>query len=81
MPGFESYAWYGMFVPANTPKDVVARLNAAALKVMKQPDYQRVFEETGSEYVGDTPENFAAFVKAEAIKWGKIAKETGATVD
>ena len=81
MPGFESYAWYGMFAPANTPKDVIAKLNAAALKVMKQPDYQRVLEETGSEFVGDTPDNFAAFVKAEAVKWGKIAKATGATVD
>ena len=48
---------------------------------MKQPDYQRVLTETGSEFVGDTPEKFAAFVKAEAAKWGKIAKDTGATVD
>jgi tripartite-type tricarboxylate transporter receptor subunit TctC len=81
MPGFESYAWYGFFAPSKTPKDVIAKLNAAAVKVMKGPDYQRVLTETGSEFVGDTPENFAAFVRAEAAKWGKIAKETGATVD
>jgi len=81
MPGFESYAWYGFFAPAKTPPDVVAKLNAAALKVMKQPEYQRVLAETGSEFVGDTPENFAKFVKAEGAKWGKIAKDTGATVD
>jgi tripartite-type tricarboxylate transporter receptor subunit TctC len=81
MPGFESYAWYGFFAPAKTPPEVIAKLNAAALKVMKQPDYQRVLTETGSEFVGDTPEKFAAFVKAEAAKWGKIAKDTGATVD
>ena len=81
MPGFESYAWYGFFAPSKTPKDVVAKLNAAAVKVMKQPEYQRVLAETGSEFVGDTPENFAAFVRAEAVKWGKVAKETGATVD
>jgi tripartite-type tricarboxylate transporter receptor subunit TctC len=48
---------------------------------MKQPEYQKVLEETGSEFVGDTPEKFAVFVKAEAAKWGKVAKETGATVD
>jgi tripartite-type tricarboxylate transporter receptor subunit TctC len=70
-----------MFVPAKTPKDVIAKLNAAALKVMKQPEYKHVLEETGSEFVGDTPDNFAAFVRAEAVKWGKIAKATGATVD
>jgi len=81
MPGFESYAWYGFFAPSKTPKDVVAKLNAAAVKVMQQPEYQRVLAETGSEFVGDTPENFAAFVRAEAVKWGKVAKETGATVD
>jgi tripartite-type tricarboxylate transporter receptor subunit TctC len=81
MPGFESYAWYGFFAPAKTPKDVIDKLDAAAIKVMKTPEYQRVLEETGSEFVGDTPENFAAFVKAEAAKWGKVAKETGATVD
>jgi tripartite-type tricarboxylate transporter receptor subunit TctC len=81
MPGFESYAWYGFFAPAKTPGDVVAKLNAEALKVMKSPGYQRVLEETGSEFVGDSPANFATFVKAEATKWGKVAKETGATVD
>ena len=81
MPGFESYAWYGFFAPAKTPPDIVAKLNAAALKVMKQPEYQHVLAETGSEFVGESPENFAAFVKAETAKWGKVAKETGATVD
>jgi tripartite-type tricarboxylate transporter receptor subunit TctC len=81
MPGFESYAWYGFFAPAKTPQDVVAKLNAEALKVMKSSDYRKVLEDTGSEFVGDTPENFATFVKAEAVKWGKVAKDTGATVD
>ena len=71
MPGFKSYVWYGFFAPGKTPKDVVAKLNAAAVKVMKQPEYQRVLAETGSEFVGDTPENFAAFVRAEAVKWAK----------
>jgi tripartite-type tricarboxylate transporter receptor subunit TctC len=81
MPGFESYAWYGFFAPAKTPKDVIAKLNAAAIKVMKGSDYKSVLAETGSEFVGDSPENLAAFVHAEAAKWGRIAKQTGATVD
>lgn len=81
VPGVESYAWYGMFAPGKTPKDVVARINAEVLKVMKGNEYQRVLKETGSEFVGDTPENFAGFVKAEADKWAKVAKLTGATVD
>jgi len=81
MPGFESYAWYGFFAPAKTPPDIIAKLNAAALKVMKGPEYKTVLTETGSEFVGDTPENFTKFVRAEADKWGKVAKATGATVD
>jgi tripartite-type tricarboxylate transporter receptor subunit TctC len=81
LPGVESYGWYGFFAPAKTPKDVVARINEAALKFMKSPDFQKVLAETGSDYVGDTPENFAAFVKAEAAKWGRVAKETGAKLD
>jgi tripartite-type tricarboxylate transporter receptor subunit TctC len=81
LPGVESYAWYGMFAPGNTPKDLLAKINAEALKAMKTPEYDRVLKETGSEFVGDTPENFAAFIKAESDKWGKVAKETGATVE
>ena len=81
LPGVESYAWYGMFVPAKTPKDLIARINTETLKVMKGPDYQRVLKDTGSDFVGDKPENFAIFVKAEGEKWGKIAKATGAKVE
>ena len=81
LPGVESYAWYGLFVPAKTPKDVVTRLNTAAVNYMKQPEFQKILKDTGSEFVGDTPENFTAFTKAEAVKWGKVAKETGATID
>ena len=48
---------------------------------MKTPEFQKVLKDTGSEYVGDTPENFAKFVQAEAAKWGKVVKDSGATVD
>lgn len=77
----ESYAWYGMFVPANTPKAVVNKINVETQKVMKSADFQKVLTDTGTEYVGDTPENFAKFVQAEAQKWSKIVKDSGATVD
>jgi tripartite-type tricarboxylate transporter receptor subunit TctC len=81
LPGVESYAWYGFFGRAGTPKPIVDRLNAEALKVLKGPDFQNVYRETGSEYVGDTPENFARFVQAEAAKWARVVKESGAKVD
>lgn len=81
MPGVESYAWYGMFARAGTPKPIIDKLNAEARKAMKSPEFQRVLHDTGSVDVGDTPENFAKFVQAEAAKWGKIVKDSGATVD
>ena len=81
LPAVESYAWYGFFAPTGTPKDIVAKLNSETLKVMKQPDFQKVLADTGSDFVGDTPENFAAFVKTEAVKWGDIVKKSGATAE
>ncbi len=81
LAGVESYGWYGFFAPAKTPRELVARINEGALKYMKTPEFQKVLADAGSDYVGDTPENFAAFVKAEAAKWGRVAKETGATLD
>ena len=77
----ESYAWYGFFAPAKTPKDVVDKLNAEAIKVMKGPEFAKVLADTGSDYVGDTPANFAKFIQAELTKWAKVAKDSGATLD
>ncbi len=81
LPGVESYAWYGFFARAGTPPDIVAKLNAETIKVMKGAEFQKVIAETGSDYVGDTPEKFAAFIKAEAAKWAKVVKDSGATID
>ena len=81
MPGFESYAWYGFFAPAKTPPDIIAKLNAAAVKFMKTPEWQKVLADTGSENVGESPQQFAAFTKAEATKWAKVVQESGATID
>lgn len=81
LPGVEAYAWYGMFVRAGTPADVVNKLNAAATRFMESPEFKRIMADTGSEYVADTPENFAAFVRDEAKKWGELARSTGITID
>ena len=81
MKGFESYAWYGFFAPAKTPKEIIAKLNTEALKVMKGPEWQKILAETGSENVGESPDQFAAFMKAEAAKWAKVVKDSGATID
>lgn len=81
IPAVESYAWYGLFAPAKTPAPVIARINAETVKFMKTPEFEKIRAETGSDYVGDTPANFTKFVQAEAAKWSKVAKQSGATVD
>ncbi len=81
LPGVESYAWYGMFVRAGTPKEIVDKLNAETQKAMKTPEFEKVLKDTGGVFVGDTPANFTKFVEAERIKWGKVVKASGATVD
>jgi tripartite-type tricarboxylate transporter receptor subunit TctC len=81
LAGVESYAWYGFFAPAKTPKEIITKLNAEAQKVMKSKEFQAVLKDTGSEYVGDTPENFTKFIQAEQTKWAKVAKDSGATLD
>lgn len=81
MPDVQSYAWYGMFAPAGTPDDIVAKLNAEAQRVMRGPEYAKLLADTGSTYPGDSPQNFAAFVKAESAKWAKVVKVSGATAD
>lgn len=80
-PEVESYAWYGFFAPAGTPKAIVDKINGAALQAMKQPEFQRTLADTGSDYVGDTPENFRKFVDAEAQKWSRVVKISGARID
>ncbi len=77
----ESYAWYGLFGPAGMSKDVINKVNAEAQKAMKQPEFQKTLADTGSEYVGTSPEQFQAFVKAESQKWARVVKASGATVD
>jgi tripartite-type tricarboxylate transporter receptor subunit TctC len=80
-PTLVSYAWYGFFAPAKTPKPILAKLNSETLKIMKGPEFQRILADTGSDYVGDSPENFRKFVIAESVKWSKVVKDSGATVD
>ena len=81
VPGYEAMSWFGLFAPAATPKPVLDRLNAALVKVLNQPDVKKKIAEQGGDVVAETPEQFAAFIKAETAKWGKVVKDSGATVD
>ena len=70
-----------MFSPAGTPAPVLTKLNTALVKVLNQAEVKKKINEQGAETVSETPEQFAAFIKAESIKWGKVVKESGASLD
>ena len=79
--GYEAVNWYGVFVPAGTPKDIVAKLHAEIVRVLKQPDVKERFAGEGGEIVADSPEAFGAFVHNEIPKWAKVIKDASVKVD
>jgi tripartite-type tricarboxylate transporter receptor subunit TctC len=81
VPGYEINNWYGLFVPAGTPQDIVNRLNAVTVKAVQNPDLRARLSAAGLEPVWNTSAEFAAYVKSETAKWGKIVKESGATAN
>ncbi len=77
LPGFELSAWYVMFAPANTPKDIMQRLNAEVNKAVKDPELRSTLGAQGVELTGGTAEAADAFVNGELERWAKIIKTTG----
>lgn len=80
--GFDVRGWNGFVAPAGTPRAVVARINAEAMRALKQPEIIQRLKTAGYEAAAEnTPEQFADFIKAELAKWTKVVKESGARVD
>jgi tripartite-type tricarboxylate transporter receptor subunit TctC len=76
-PGVECDQWYAMFLPAGTPRDIIAKLHGETVKALASADMREQFVRDGAEPVGSTPEEFAAFIKAEAGKWSRVIREAG----
>ncbi len=81
VPGFDATSWFGLLAPAGTPAPVIARLNASILKALADPEVKKKLVEQGAEPSGETPEQFAAFIKTETVKWGDVVKRSGAKID
>ncbi len=78
LPGYECSAYFGLLGPARLPKEVTARLHAAAARAAQSPELKARLEPDGSRIVGGTPEEFAAFLAADVEKWRRVVKATGA---
>lgn len=81
LPGFEVNLWYGMFAPAKTPRDLIAKVNGEINRVLKLPDIRERFIMVGVEPVGGSPTEFATFLKSEVGKWAQVIKKIGLVID
>jgi len=81
LKGFEASTWHGLVAPAGTPPEVIAKLHKAAIAALQDPGVQASLGRLGVDIVGDTPEQFKAYIKAEIPKWTAIVKASGATMD
>jgi tripartite-type tricarboxylate transporter receptor subunit TctC len=81
LPGFEVVGWYGVIGPAGLPGPVVARLHDALVAILNQQEVRERIVADGSEPVGNTPEEFRRFMRADLDKWAKLVRESGAKLD
>ena len=77
LPNFEVITWFGILVPAATPKDVVSKLNSEIVQAVTQPAVRDQLIKMGFEIVANTPEQYATFLREENVKWGKVVKDLG----
>ena len=81
LAGFDISTWFGVFAPAGTPRDVVEKLHAEFTRALAAPDVRERMLNLGAEPVGNRPEEFAAYIRAEAEKYARVIKSSGARAD
>ncbi len=80
-PGFDTSLWFGLVAPAATPKDLIGRVHAEVLRVLKKPDVVERIASQGADIVGNSPAEFGAFIASESAKYARIIKQAGVKLD
>ncbi len=81
LTGFDANNWYGIVVPAKTPRAIVDQLNAVVTKILAMPDVRATLQNQGLDPAGGTPEQFGAYIRSEREKWAKVIKASGAKAE
>ena len=81
LPGFEAITWHGVVVPAGTSAAIIARLNREIVAILHLPEVVERLSGQGAESLGSTPEEFAAYIRSESVKWAKVVRESGAKAE
>ncbi len=78
---FDAVGWNGLLAPAGTPREIVLRLNSEVVRVLRAPDVRDQLTAQGADIVGNSPEEFSAWIRAEVKKWAEVVKVSGAKID
>ena len=81
VPGYEAYAWSGIVAPANTPRDIIALLSREIVQILRQNDVSDLLLQQGNVPTPAGPDQFAAYIKAEIVKWGAVIKLANIRID
>jgi tripartite-type tricarboxylate transporter receptor subunit TctC len=81
LKGFEADNWFGVMAPAGTPRDVVVKLNTEVVKILSNPEIRKTMLTRGAVLHPSTPDEFAAIIKSDIAKWGKVARTAGIRIE
>ena len=81
VPGYEALVWVGLLAPAGTPREIIEKLNGEIGRLLRAPDVQQLLAASGVDPTPTTPEEFGAYLKSEFEKWGKVVRDSGATIN
>jgi tripartite-type tricarboxylate transporter receptor subunit TctC len=81
IPGFDTATWTGLYAPAATPKELIARINSDVVKLLNLPDIKERLAAQGNDVVGNSPDEHAAFLRSETARWAKVIKAANLRVE
>lgn len=81
LPGYDFSSWFGIWAPARTPKEIITKVNREVVRILRLPDVAGRLSRDGADVIANTPEEFAVYLKAESVKWGRVVKEAGIHAD